>query len=144
MHRLDTVMGMEAAIPKPLADILSWDARAFAHLATIGPSGEPQSSPVWFDWEDDQIKVSVYENSQKLRNIRGDRRVSVSIIDPDDPYRYLEIRGVVTSFVRDSEMALLTRLSGKYLGLDHYPWGRDDDVEVVLTIEPEHVVGMGG
>ena len=134
---------MAAAIPEPLADILAWDSKAFAHLATLGPRGEPQSSPVWFDWEDELIKVSVYETSQKLRNIRRDHRVSISIVDPKDPYRYLEIRGTVTTQQRDPELTLLTRLSAKYLGLDHYPWSREDDVEVVLTIQPEHIVSMG-
>ena len=134
---------MAAAIPESLADILAWDTRAFAHLASIGPRGEPHTSPVWFDWEDELIKVSVYETSQKVRNIRRDRRVSVSIVDPNDPYRYLEIRGTVITLEPDPELTLLTRLSGKYLGLDHYPWSGEDDVEVVLAIQPEHIVSMG-
>ena len=140
---MDTVVDMDADIPRSLVDILSWDARAFAHLATIGPRGEPHSSPVWFSWEDGLIKVSVYETSQKLKNIQRDHRVSISIVDPEDPYRYLEIRGTVTSFQRDPGLDLLNRLSGKYLGLDHYPWGSEDDVEVVLAIQPQHVVSMG-
>ncbi len=133
---------MPASVPDSLAHILSWDAGALAHLGTVGPEGEPQISPVWFHWEDDLIKVSIYETSQKMRNIQRDRRVSVSIVDPDDPYRYIEVRGEVIDLRRDPHLRFLTRMSGKYLGLDHYPWARDEDVEVVISIEPHHVVGM--
>ncbi len=135
---------LAVTVPESLLDILAWDARAIAHLATIGPDGEPQTSPVWFLWEEELIKVSVYETSQKMANIRRDPRVSVSIVDPSDPYRYLEIRGRAVTHRRDPEMGLLTRMSGKYLGLDHYPWAQEEDVEVVISIEPRRIIGMGG
>lgn len=135
---------LAVTVPEALLYILDWDARAIAHLATIGPDGEPQTSPVWFHWDEDLIKVSVYETSQKMANIRRDPRVSVSIVDPSDPYRYLEIRGTAVIHRRDPEMGFLTRMSGKYLGLDHYPWAQEEDVEVVISIEPRRIVGMGG
>lgn len=135
---------MPVSIPVSLIDILSWDVKALAHLATIGPDGGPQTSPVWFHQEDDLLQVSVYENSQKMRNIQRDPRISVSVVDPGDPYRYLELREAVVGTHRDPQLGFLTRMSGKYLGLDHYPWAREHDVEVVLSIEPHRVSGMGG
>lgn len=135
---------MNATVPGSLADLLSWEAKALAHLATIGPDGAPQTSPVWFHWEDGHIRVSVYETSQKLKNIRRDPRVALSVVDPSDDYRYLELRGKVVALDRDPGMAYITRLSGKYLGLDYYPWYEDGQVEVVVTVEPVRIVGMGG
>lgn len=86
-------MGEAVSIPDSLAHILAWESKALAHIATIGPDGHPQSSPVWFDWENGQLKVSFYDSSQKMKNLRTDPRMSASIVDPEDRYRYVEIRG---------------------------------------------------
>lgn len=136
-------MADQIEIPGSLEDILGWDVKALAHLATIGPDGAPQTSPVWFHWEDGLIRVSVYETSQKLKNVRRDPRVAVSIVDPRDAYRYLEFRGVVTSVKPDPHTELIIRLSGKYLGLDYYPWHEEGLVQVIVSIEPRRVFGMG-
>lgn len=132
------------SIPGSLEDILSWEARALAHLATIGPDGAPQTSPVWFHWEDGLIEVSVYETSQKLKNMQRDPRVALSVVDPKDAYRYLEFRGVVKRLEPDPETELIIRLSGKYLGLDYYPWHEEGLVQIAVLIEPTRVFGMGG
>src|SRR5699024_7558835 len=59
---------------------------AFGHVATLGPSGEPQTSPVWIDWDGEFLKFSQTSTRQKLKNLERDRRVAVSATDPDDPY----------------------------------------------------------
>ena len=136
------VMNETVSVPDSLADILAWESKALAHIATIGPDGGPHSSPVWFDWENNELKVSLYDSSQKMRNVKRDPRVSVSIVDPADAYRYVEIRGVVMSFERDTGLEFITRMAGKYLGLDHYPWHEEGQVEVTVTIKPTRITGM--
>lgn len=136
-------MNEHTSVPQSRANILAWEAKALAHVATIGPSGEPQSSPVWFDWVDGRLIVSFYESSQKMRNVKRDPRVSVSIVDPDDAYRYVEIRGVAVSFEPDTDLAFMNTMAAKYLGLDEYPWHEEGEVEVVVTIEPTRIAGMG-
>jgi PPOX class probable F420-dependent enzyme len=78
---------------------------------------------------------------QKYRNIQRDPRVSVSILDPDDPYRYLEVRGRVVKIEPDLEKAFLNQLARKYLDLDAYPYEQRRNVErVIPRIQPDHVV----
>lgn len=136
-------MSEQISVPESRANILAWEAKALAHVATIGPRGEPHSSPVWFDWVDGQLIVSFYESSQKMRNVKRDPRVSVSIVDPDNAYRYIEIRGVAVSFEPDVDLAFMNQMATKYLGLDEYPWHEEGQVEVIVTIDPTRVTGMG-
>jgi PPOX class probable F420-dependent enzyme len=137
------LMNEAVSVPDSLADVLAWESQALAHIATLGPDGGPHSSPVWFHWEDNQLTVSVYESSQKMRNLKRDPRLSVSIVDPANAYRYVEIRGVAVSFEPDPSLEFLTKMADKYLGLDHYPWHEEGQVEVTVTINPTRITGMG-
>src|SRR6266704_3155665 len=92
-------------IPESHADIL--DKTGLAHLATIGPNGEPQVSPVWYGWDGRYIRVSHTPDRQKYRNVRRDPRVALSITDPDDPYRRIEIRGRVERIDQDPDHAFI-------------------------------------
>ncbi|GAB2655473.1 PPOX class F420-dependent oxidoreductase [Nocardia goodfellowii] len=117
--------------------------KAFAHLASLGPGGAPQSHPVWFDFDpvSGRLLISTGTDRQKYRNIRRDPRVSVSILDPDDPYRYLEIRGHVVMIEPDPGKAFLDRLARKYLDLDTYPYEQRRNVErVIVHIRPDHII----
>ena len=128
-------------IPDSHADIL--DKQAFASVATIGPNGEPQNNPVWFGWDGSRIRFSQTTTRQKYRNTRTDRRVSLSILDPDDPYRYLEIRGVVVDVEDDADLAFINSMASKYLGLDQYPWHQPTDERIVIVVQPTHTTTMG-
>jgi hypothetical protein len=137
-------MNEVVSVPDTLVDMLAWESKALAHIATIGPDGGPQSSPVWFDWDNDQLRVSLYDSSQKMRNLKRNPRLSVSIVDPANAYRYIEIRGVAVLFEPDTGLEFITRMAGKYLGLDHYPWHEEGQVEVKVTIKPTRITGMSG
>jgi PPOX class probable F420-dependent enzyme len=128
-------------IPESHADIL--DKRAFASVATIGPNGEPQNNPVWFGWDGSHIRFSQTTTRQKYRNTRADRRVALSILDPDDPYRYLEIRGVVADVEDDPNLAFINSMALKYLDLDRYPWHQPGDERIVIVVEPTKTTTMG-
>jgi len=77
----------------------------FAHLATVRPSGAPQSSVMWFDWDGSRLRFTHTKDRQKFVNLNKDPRVAVSIADPDDPYRFLEVRGTVDAIDDDDEAA---------------------------------------
>lgn len=132
---------MSVTIPSGHEDIL--ERTGFAHLASIGPDGEPQSHPVWYEWSDGRLKVSTTEGRQKLANIRRDPRVSATIQDPDDPYRYIEIRGKVDTISDDPESTFIDSLARRYLGEDTYPGHQPGDRRVILAIEPQKVNTMG-
>jgi PPOX class probable F420-dependent enzyme len=128
-----------AEIPDSHTDLL--DKKGFAHLSSLGPEGEPQSHPVWYAAAGGQLLVSTGTDRQKYHNIQRDPRVSVSILDPDDPYRYLEVRGLVVDIEPDPEKAFLDRLARKYLDQDTYPYeDRRSAERVILHIQPDHVV----
>src|SRR6266852_4911624 len=91
-----------AVIPQDYADILR--TNALAHIATIGPRGEPQSTPVWFDWDGTNIRFSQIKTRQKYRNLLRDPHIALSIVDPTNPYRYLEIRGKVVRIDEDPNL----------------------------------------
>ena len=84
---------MSGAIPEKYRDLFS--KRAFASLGTVMPDGRPQVTPVWCDLEGDLVVFNSAKGRQKDRNVRRDPRVAIAIVDPENPYRYLEIRGRV-------------------------------------------------
>ncbi len=128
-------------IPESHVDIL--EKQAFASVATIGPNGEPQNSPVWFGWDGANVRFSLTTTRQKFRNTQADRRVAISMLDPDDPYRYLEVRGLVVDVERDPDLAFINSMASKYLGLDRYPWHQPGDERIVIVVEPTHTTTMG-
>jgi PPOX class probable F420-dependent enzyme len=84
--------GRPVPIPESHRDIL--EKKGYAHVATLGPHGEPESNPVWYGWDGEALKFSNTKGRQKYRNLRRNPHIAVSITDPDNPYRYLEIRGI--------------------------------------------------
>lgn len=128
-------------IPEKYLDLL--ESKALADVATIGPKGEPQVNPVWFDWDGTYIKFSQTTTRQKLKNVQRDPRIALSIVDPENPYRYLEVRGKVVRVDPDPDKAFIDKMAQKYLGAEKYPWNQPGDERVVVVIEPERVTSMG-
>ncbi len=129
-------------IPEGYRDLL--ETNALIHVATLGPDGEPQSNPVWFDWDGEHIKFSQTKTRQKYKNVGRDPRIAVSIVDPENPYRYLEVRGEVTEIEEDPNMDFINAMAKKYLGMDEYPNHQPGDERIVLYLRPEHTTQMGG
>jgi PPOX class probable F420-dependent enzyme len=127
-------------IPERYQDILA--SNAVAHVATIGPKGEPQSSPVWFDWDGTSLRFGQAEGRQKQRNLQRQPLVAVSITDPQNPYRYIEIRGTA-QVTEDTNRAFTNSLAKKYTGQDEMSMYPPETKFVVVTITPERVTHMG-
>jgi len=128
-------------IPEKYADLL--ESKALAHIATIGPKGEPQVNPVWFGWDGTHLRFSQTTTRQKYKNLEDDPRISLSIVDPANDYRYLEIRGRVVAVEPDPEIAFINSMAKKYMGVDSYPWHNPADERIVIVVEPEHTTQMG-
>ena len=131
---------MPTTIPEKFRDLFT--KRAFAHLATLMPDGQPQVSPVWIDFDGRHVVFNTARDRQKDRNLRRDPRVSLSILDPENPYRYLEIRGRVAEVTEEGADAHIDRLAKKYLSLDTYPYRQPGEVRVIFKIAAEHVAGI--
>jgi PPOX class probable F420-dependent enzyme len=132
---------MAAKIPDAFRDLFG--KKALAHLATLMPDGSPQTSPVWCDFDGDCVLVNTERKRLKLKNVQRDPRVALSISDPDNPYRYLEVRGRVVETTEKGADALIDKLAKRYMGVDKYPLNKPGDVRVTLRIRPERVSSMG-
>ncbi len=121
-------------IPQTHLDLLT--RPLFGHLATIRPDGRPQVNPMWFLWRDGHLLLTNTTTRRKYRNVTGNPQVALSVVDPDQPYRYLEVRGTVTSIEPDPGGAFFDVLAERYgLAMD----GPVPDAEhrVIYTIVPE-------
>jgi PPOX class probable F420-dependent enzyme len=109
------------------------DRPNFAHLATLTADGSPQSAPVWVGREGDRLVVCTSEGSLKGRNTRRDPRVALSIVDFDNPYEEVQLRGRVVEHRPDPDLETMDPLSHKYTGKP-FPM-RSPEGRVALVIE---------
>jgi PPOX class probable F420-dependent enzyme len=131
-----------ATIPDQYLDLMQ-QKKAFAHLATAMPDGSPQVTPVWFDYQDGAVRVNTAKGRVKARNMQEGARVALSILDPDNPYRYIQVRGRVRRVTEEGAAAHIDALAKKYLGKDKYPWARPGEVRLTIEIEPTSTSSMG-
>ncbi|GAA0578080.1 PPOX class F420-dependent oxidoreductase [Kribbella sandramycini] len=101
-------------IPAEFNDLLT--STAIAVVGTIGKSGEPQITPQWFLWDGEQVRISLVEGRQKLRNLRRNPAISVLVVDPARPTFYVELRGRIDALTPDPELALEKAIATKYVG----------------------------
>lgn len=132
---------MVQIIPEKYRDL--FNKRAFAALTTLMPDGSPQTTPVWVDTDGEHVIFNSAKGRQKDRNVRRDPRVALAIVDPDNPYRYLEIRGKVAEITEQGADAHIDKMAKKYLGQDKYPYRQASEVRVIYKIRPEHTTTMG-
>lgn len=131
---------MAASIPEDLRALL--EAPNFVHLATLMRDGSPQVTPVWVDHDGHHILVNTAEGRVKVRNVRRDPRVALSVLSAQNPYQMATIRGRVVEMTHQGAAEHIDKLAKKYLGQDRYPFHRPGEQRVILKIEPEHVAGM--
>ncbi len=130
-----------ATIPESFRDL--FDRKVFAALATVMPSGQPQVTPVWVSLEGDQVWVNTARGRQKDRNLHRDGRATLCLFDPDNPYRWIEVRGRVVEETEEGGVDHINALSNKYNGQPDYyanqPGLRQRETRVIYKIQPEHV-----
>jgi len=133
---------MATTFPPQFRDLLE-TKKAFAHLATLMPDGSPQVTPVWFDFDGTDLRINSAKGRVKDLNMRRDGRIAVAILDPDNPYRHLAVRGRVEEITERGADAHIDALTKKYLGQDRYPYRQAGEVRVIYRIRPERVSTMG-
>jgi PPOX class probable F420-dependent enzyme len=130
------------AIPDQYLDLLQ-QKKALANLATVMPDGSPQVTPVWFDYAGGLVRVNSAKGRVKVRNMSEGARVALAIVDPENPYRYIQIRGRVARVTEQGASEQIDSLSKKYLGKDKYPFGQPGEVRMTFEIEPMSTQVMG-
>lgn len=132
----------ESLIEDRYQDLLERETRAIGVVATTGPDGAPQANPVWFDWDGTHFIFSQLNKRQKYKNLKRDPKVAICIVDPSNPYRYLEIRGEVDEVVPDPDFSLIDDIARKYTGAE-FRGKQVGDERYLLKIRPIKTSGMG-
>jgi PPOX class probable F420-dependent enzyme len=130
-----------ASIPESHADILK--KKAFANLATLNADGSPQVSPVWVDTDGKNVLINTAKGRVKARNLEREKRVALTIVDPENPYRYVGIQGHVTGMTEAGADDHIDKMAMKYFGKEKYPHRAPGEVRVIVTIAPDKVFTMG-
>ena len=131
-------MSDQTTVPETFRDLLEAQVATFA---TLGPDGRPQLSAVWFLHDDGELKVSLHATRQKTKNLRHNPAVNLFLLDPQNPMRYLEVRGDA-ELADDTDYAFAARVGAKYGGADLRQLDGDDQRRVVVTIRPTRVVAI--
>ena len=127
------------SIPETHRDLLNDDKKAFLYLATIMKDGSPQVTPVWFNTDGTHILINSAEGRLKDKNMRARPMVAVVIADPDNPYRYLQIRGKIVEVTLVGAEEHIDALAFKYKGVPTYPNRREGEKRVTYKILPDKV-----
>jgi PPOX class probable F420-dependent enzyme len=130
-----------SAIPSSHRDL--FDKKSFAHLATVGADGAPQVTPVWVDYDGRHVRFNTARGRVKTRNLERNPRVALSVQDPENPYRYVQVRGRVVEMTEQGADEHIDALARKYLGQDRYPHRRPGEVRVTVKVAPEAIQSMG-
>jgi len=120
-----------------------FDKKAFCHIAAAGRAGRPQVTPVWCDFDGTHVRINTARGRVKDRNLKTNPNVALSVQDPDNPYRYVQVRGRVAEMTEQGADTHIDALAKKYLGKDKYPNRRPGEVRVIVKIRPESVQAMG-
>ncbi|MFI9383730.1 PPOX class F420-dependent oxidoreductase [Kutzneria sp. NPDC052558] len=129
------------ALPEALLDLLRKPSPCF--VATVNPDGSPQLTQTWVDTDGEHVLVNTVEGFRKVRNMRRDPRVSLNVADPEQVTRYFRIRGRVLDISPDGGAEHIDVLAKRYTGAPYAWYGGRDQVRLIVTIEAEHVSGMG-
>jgi hypothetical protein len=132
---------MASAIPEKYKDLLSWDKKAFANLALSLKDGTPHVTPLWFDYDGQYIVLNSARDRVKDRVMRRSGLVAMAISDPENPYRYIQMRGSVVEITEEGAREMIDHLSMKYTGGPYD--GYKGEIRVTYKLVPKFVSSMG-
>lgn len=128
------------AIPEPFHDL--FERRTFAQFATVMPDGTPHVTPVWIDYDADaeQLLVNTARGRRKERNVRANSKVGVGMLDPEDPYRFVSVRGRVVEVTEDGAVEHIDALTRRYMDREVYPHhGEEQGPRVLIRVSTDQV-----
>lgn len=116
---------------------------SICYIATMMPDGSPQLTQTWVDTDGEHVVINTVQGFQKLRNIERDPRVAVTVSDPDNPFRYFQVRGRVVEMTTAGGAEHIEQLSWKYIGGPYVWHGGRNQVRVIVRIAAEKISGVG-
>ena len=132
---------MASAIPEKYKDLLSWDNKALANLALSLKDGTPHVTPLWFDYDGEYVVLNSARDRVKDRVMRRSGLVAMAISDPENPYRYIQIRGRVVEITEEGARKMIDHLSMKYT--DGPYDGYKGEIRVTYKLAPKLISSMG-
>ena len=111
-------------------------------ISTINSDGSPQLTPVWGDYDGEHVLVNTAEGRLKHKNVLRDPRVAISVVDHDNPLNMTTIKGKVIEIIPDYDYIHANKLTKQYMGLDEYPFKRDDEKRIIFKIKPVKIFVM--
>jgi PPOX class probable F420-dependent enzyme len=119
-------------------------AKNFCHVATLRADGSVHGVPVWVDVQDGQPVLNTAEGRAWPRNLERDPRVTLTVVNGENPYEYVEVRGRVAERTHEGADAHIDTMAKKYMGVDEYPLRQPGEQRVIIRVEPDHVHAFGG
>jgi PPOX class probable F420-dependent enzyme len=136
---------MSVQIPDSHKDL--FERPVVVSLATVNRDGQPQVTPIWCDYDGTYIRINTARGRLKDKNMHERPQVTVLAIDPDDPYRWIEVRGTIEEETEEGGVDHINSLSRKYRGvLDYYsrnPSKRGKETRVIYKMRPTHITKDG-
>jgi PPOX class probable F420-dependent enzyme len=111
-----------------------------ATIVTLGKDGSPQATPLWVEMAGEDISINTAKGRAKANNIERDPRVAISIVDPEDPYNVIAVRGTVVEVTNDGADEQIDRLAKKYMGVDSYPMRQEGEVRLSIRIRIDKIL----
>ena len=119
-------------------------AKNFCHVATLRADGSVHGVPVWVDVQDGQPVLNTAEGRAWPRNLERDPRVTLTVVNGENPYEYVEVRGRVAERTHEGADAHIDTMAKRYMGVDEYPLRQPGEQRVIIRVEPDHVHAFGG
>lgn len=110
-----------------------------AFVASLMNDGSPQITPVWIDYDGQFLLINTAEGRTKQKNFARDQRIAISVMDQNNPYNVVTIRGKVVEQTTNGADEHVDRLAKKYLGVDKYPFRAPNEKRIILKIKPEKI-----
>jgi PPOX class probable F420-dependent enzyme len=124
--------------PEEFNDLIDPETRALGILGTLMADGSPQVTPVWFDVEGETFRINTARGRTKDRNMSARPQVVLTILDPNDPYRFLQVRGKIVRSSEEGAREHINQLSQSYMGKALFP-GTDGQIRVIYYLQPENL-----
>lgn len=139
---------MSSKVPASHVDLLT--GPYFAVLTTVAPSGQPENTVVWCSWDGEHVLVNTADGRRKPANARNNPKVALTVIDPQDPFRWIDVRGEVAEIVPDPDYANINAHARLYAGVDEYYGGvspiemKGKEDRIIFKIRPDRVLAFPG
>lgn len=132
---------MSTTIPETHSDLLS--APNFVTVVTVMPDGQPQASVLWSSFDGEYIILNTARGRQKDRNIHANPRVTILSLDRENPFRWIEVRGVIDEITEEGALVHINSLSKAYRGYEDYyknmPQLRGVERRMIFKVRPVHI-----